>query len=372
MRTAFPGVYQTRGGRFQIRYCVNGKRQPQEMLPRRITTAAAAAKERANRIHDGEEGRLPVAASRVTFELIVEQLRADHEAQHRKASLKLAHLTEAFGGRKAREIDYRALQRYVADRQAAGAADATIHNELAALRRAFTLAVRAGLLAARPAFPMPKVVNTVVCWFTVAELDQLLARLPEAFRGPVEFAALSGWRRGNVFALAWAHVDFHRGTVRAPAGTTKNGDPILTPFAVGSRLNAVLRAAERATGGAGRVFPTEAGLNAAWKRAVKALGKWGEQYDARRGAVARVRPRFHDLRHTFAQHATEAGADQRTIMELAGWKTPAMFDRYHVKTDAAKRAAVARLDAHVAAERAAAAREARQVIDLKRQVGGGR
>ena len=45
--------------------------------------------------------------------------------------------------------------------------------------------------------------------------------------------------------------------------------------------------------------------------------------------VAGVAPfRFHDLRHTFASRLAMQGANDRTLMALGGWKSPAMLSRY--------------------------------------------
>lgn len=38
--------------------------------------------------------------------------------------------------------------------------------------------------------------------------------------------------------------------------------------------------------------------------------------------------RFHDLRHSFASRLAMQGANDRTIMTLGGWKSPAMLARY--------------------------------------------
>ena len=37
---------------------------------------------------------------------------------------------------------------------------------------------------------------------------------------------------------------------------------------------------------------------------------------------------FHDLRHTFASRLAMQGANDRTLMALGGWKSPAMLSRY--------------------------------------------
>ena len=55
-------------------------------------------------------------------------------------------------------------------------------------------------------------------------------------------------------------------------------------------------------------------LRRAFDRAVKAAG---------------LAPfRFHDLRHTFASRLAMQGVNDRTLMALGGWKSPAMLTRY--------------------------------------------
>ena len=65
----------------------------------------------------------------------------------------------------------------------------------------------------------------------------------------------------------------------------------------------------------GRIFAHGARyVRRAFERAVK------------RAALAPFR--FHDLRHTFASRLAMQGANDRTLMALGGWKSPAMLSRY--------------------------------------------
>ncbi len=268
---------------------------------------------------------------------------------------------------RALDISQQWVGEYIAERRRVRRARSTIAYEVACLNSAFSAAVKEGLLGLRPAFTLPTVQNVRECWFTVPELDRLLELLPTHLRAPVEYAALVGWRRKNVFSLTWDNVSFADGTARAPIGTTKNGEPFLATFKIGSRLNALLREQQRASDGSALVFPDDSGLRDAWERAVgpDGLDKWGTQYDPDTNTLRKVRPRFHDLRHTFAQHAVDSGADARTIQECGGWKTPDMLDRYHVKTTKQKRAAAAQHDAYVKAERKRAKRDASRVLELR-------
>jgi integrase len=360
------GVYRVRQ-RIMIAWSHAGK-QYRELLPLG-TTERAAIQARNRKVVEAEDGKAPAVARQVRYEELMERRRVALE-NDRKVVKAVPRLDDHFRGWRATRITYAALQDYVRWRQEEGAAASTIHNELAALRRAFRLARKAGLVTVVPDFPMPRVENVREAYFTVAELARLVAALPEHLRAPVEFAAATGWRAGNVFDLEWEHVDFGTGTVRCPIGTTKTGEPLSFPFAVGSPLARLLRAREREARGP-YVFHRRGekirSYAAAWQTAVRSLGAagYGRQYDPVTGGTRKVLKRFHDLRHTFAQRATDAEVPEATLLALGGWKTPAMLARYRIVDQRAKRAAAAKLDAHLAAERAAAEREAKKVVDLK-------
>ena len=120
-------------------------------------------------------------------------------------------------------------------------APATVNLELAALRRMFRLAVRAGLLPTMPHIPRLKVENTRTVSFTDAELDAVLDVLtqgrprtelhPEVKAQPalvaaIAFQAATGWRGpSEVWPLQWKQVDFKAGTVSLERGKTKSGEP---------------------------------------------------------------------------------------------------------------------------------------------------
>lgn len=332
-----------------------------------------AGKRRQQKLSALAVGRFHTPTSR-TAEDLREALRASHEKDGIRQG-PMDPLWDHWAGWRVVDIDYAAIEKFVVDCQRAGLANGTIRVRLAYLHRAFRVAKIKGLVAEIPEFPALRVQNTVECYFTPTELTRLYrvlrAETPH-LAAAVEYAALTGWREGNVFDLTWDHVSFAEGKVHAPAGTTKNRDAIVTPFSLQSPLNALLRRQHRVTGGLGEVFRIEPHWRRAWRRAVGegGLDKWGTKFDSRldpatgkpRGAV-KVRPRFHDLRHTFAQHMTDAGVAEGTIQESGGWKTRSAFERYRINTDRAKRDAMEQRDAYVERERAAAQRAPR-VVDL--------
>ena len=96
-------------------------------------------------------------------------------------------------GRQHAKLTYPALELYVRSRRAGGAAAATIRFELAVLSQAFKVARKRGVIASAPLFPTVPVRNVRTEHFTDAQLDRLLAELPDYLDPVVRFAAATGW-----------------------------------------------------------------------------------------------------------------------------------------------------------------------------------
>ena len=120
---------------------------------------------------------------------------------------------------------------YVAQRQAAGKANATINRELAVLKRMFNLTRQAGKLVHAPHIPMLREDNVRTGFFERDQFDAVRANLPPALASVVTFAYLTGWRiQSDVLPLTWAQVDRHGGSVRLDPGTTKNDEGRIFPY----------------------------------------------------------------------------------------------------------------------------------------------
>jgi integrase len=86
----------------------------------------------------------------------------------------------------------------------------------------FSLAIQAGRLLHKPHVPMLREDNFRTGFFEPDQLAAVLRRLPEAIQPVIRFAAITGWRSGEILPLEWRQVDLVGGEVRLDAGTTKN------------------------------------------------------------------------------------------------------------------------------------------------------
>jgi integrase len=133
-------------------------------------------------------------------------------------------------------------------------------------------------------------------------------------------------RLGEILGLRKGQVDLGARIILVT--DTKNGEPRKVP--VNDTLKGVIgRQAERNP--SEWVFCNAAGgkltvlTNAFWKT-VKDAGLI--RNEVKDGKVARVRFRFHDLRHTFGSRLGMAGVDLKTIMEIMGHKSHRVAMRY--------------------------------------------
>lgn len=275
---------------------------------------------------------------RTTFENLAQMLLDDYKMNARKsirrATSSVKNLRKFFGFHRALEITSDRITAYVQWRQEGNprpAKPATIQNELAALKRMFTLGVQAGKVYQRPHIPSLKVQNVRTGFFTEAEFHAVLRHLPEDVRPVVQFAYLTGWRIGEILSMCWSQVDLAAGQVRLEPGSTKNGQGRVFPFDVYPELASVMyrqrertTAAERNTGTIIRwVFhrgekPIR-DFRSAWRTAC-------EKADVQGRLV-------HDLRRTAVRNLERAGVSRSVSMLLTGHLTESIFRRYCIASE---------------------------------------
>ena len=221
---------------------------------------------------------------------------------------------------------------------AAGIAPATVKLELTHLHKAFRLAERAGK-AVCPPFPQIAVQNVRTGFFERADFEAVRSHVLEAFKGPVTFACLTGWRLASeVLTLRWAQVDFSAGTVRLEPGTTKNDEGRMFPFGALPDLAHMLRTQWEKTLSlemtTGQSIPTVFHWND--RGTIKAIHakvfyrRWKEA--CRLAGVPTRIP--HDFRRTAVRNLERAGVPRSVAMKLTGHKTEAVYRRYAIVCEA--------------------------------------
>jgi integrase/recombinase XerC/integrase/recombinase XerD len=226
-------------------------------------------------------------------------------------------------------VDVRALRRYAARLTESGNAPATVARKLAALRGFFRVQVELGRRAENPAelLTSPKRSQRLPRVFKAAEIAALLDRIPAT--GPLELrdralfelAYASGLRAEELVHLQLTSVDFDSETVRVEG---KGGRTRLVPagehaLAALERYLARGRPALAAGPGATAMFLSKSGRPLGTSDVRRRLRTWARQAIAHAPELAGAHP--HALRHSFATHLLEGGADLRAIQELLGHAT---------------------------------------------------
>ncbi len=222
-------------------------------------------------------------------------------------------------------IDVRALRRYVAGLSESGQAPSTIARKLAAIRGLFRAQMELGARAENPAelLHSPKRAQRLPRVLKAAEVASLLDRIPATTplqlrdRALFELAYGSGLRAEELVSLDVDSLDFDGESVRVEG---KGGRTRLVPAGEHS-----LRALERylshgrpvlVVDAVRALFLSKSGRRLGTSDVRRRLRTWARLAAGREPALAEAHP--HALRHSFATHLLEGGADLRAIQELLG------------------------------------------------------
>jgi integrase/recombinase XerC/integrase/recombinase XerD len=222
-------------------------------------------------------------------------------------------------------IDVRALRRYVAGLSEQGQAPSTVARKLAALRGLFRTQIELGDRAENPAelLSSPKRPQRLPRVLKPAEVAALLDRIPATTplelrdRALFELAYACGLRAEELVTLDLESVDFDAETVRVEG---KGGKTRLLP-AGEHALHALERYLARGRPGlvgeeSRALFISKSGRRLGTSDIRRRLRTWSRLAAARIPALGDTHP--HALRHSFATHLLEGGADLRVIQELLG------------------------------------------------------
>jgi site-specific recombinase XerD len=222
-------------------------------------------------------------------------------------------------------VEVRALRRYVASLTEAGQAPTTVARKLAALRGLFRHQVSLGARSENPAdlLSSPKRSQKLPRVLKAGEVAALLDRIPAT--GPLELrdralfelAYACGLRAEELVTLDVSSVDFDAETVRVEGKGSKTrlvpaGEHALAAL---ERYLARARPALSAEDGEA-LFLSKSGRRLGTSDIRRRLRTWARLAARDIPALGDAHP--HALRHSFATHLLEGGADLRAIQELLG------------------------------------------------------
>lgn len=236
-------------------------------------------------------------------------------------------------------VRHRDVRRYAAGLSTAGAAPATVARKLAAIRGLYGFLVRTERAGANPAelVSSPKRAEKLPSVLSVEEMRRLLERIPASTplelrdRAMLELAYSCGLRCEEIVNLDEDSVDFEAEQLRVLGKGSKErilpiGEPAqraLERYRQKGRRALASEPREKA------LFLSKSGRRLSNSDVTRRLGLWTREA----ALAAGVSP--HSLRHSFATHLLEGGADLRTIQELLGHASISTTQVY-TRVDAAR------------------------------------
>lgn len=236
------------------------------------------------------------------------------------------------------EVDALAVRSFLAALTRENLGKRSQGRTLAAVRSLFRFACREGTLAANPAQGVrtPKFPKTLPRHLRPGEVENLLEApaiatagdepLARRDRAILELLYAAGLRVGELVSLDWRNIDLSARVLRVIGkGRKERMVPFGRPAA--DALRGWLEVWEKIRGAAGLddedpVFLNFQGGRLSDRSVRNILDRWVESAAVTKG----VHP--HTLRHTFATHLLENGADLRTIQELLGHSSLSTTQKY--------------------------------------------
>ena len=260
-------------------------------------------------------------------------------------------LTDVVAGRvDPCDIDSAAVRAWVARMHAARLSPVTMGCKLAALRSFCAFLCRVGVLKTNPARLVrnPKTPRTLPRFLSEPEIESLLAAPDDSPWGRRDKAILellyaTGLRASELTGLDIDSVDLAERTVRVVGKGRKErivpfGGPALAALqaylgmrqgwlAASNSRRATFDPAEQSGRRTAALFVTPGGVRVSTDGLRRLLAQYLEQAAISKHATP------HAIRHSFATHLLNAGADLRAIQELLGHASLGTTQRYtHVST----------------------------------------
>jgi integrase len=312
---------------------------------------------------------------RVTVGELLDDLGADFRLRGTKwwtsgAKSYTATVREWFGDVRATRLQAADVDRYIEAKLAEGYAPASVNRQTGLLRQALRLGCERGTLGHVIKGRRLPERNARQGFFERADLEKVVAALPDDLQDFTRFVYLTAWRRGELISLRWSDVDRAGRVIRLRPEHSKNGRG--RTIAIEGDLCAIIDRRAQA-----RVIPGEDGqpdrvAEHVFHRAGIAIGDFRKAWATACLVAGLARPKidaagkpvldeqgqpmlvptklFHDLRRSGVRNMIRAGVRERVAMEISGHRTRSIFDRYNITSEEDLRDAMQRTSTYVNAQ----------------------
>lgn len=337
-------VYQ-RGETWWVGYSFNGQEYRESAHSEKEADAIKLLKKK---IAEQESGHvIGAGADRITVSDLCDDLIACLKLKGAKSvsdfESHLKPIRGAFAKMRAAALTTEKIRRYIEERQGDGYANATINRQTGALRQALNLARKEDRLRYVPHVPMLALNNARQGFFERADVEAVIAALPDPIDDIARFAYLTGWRKGEILPLGWSMVDRQAREIRL--ADSKNGTGRVLGYEKGDELDTLIEKRWKA-----REHEPEKGQTAISEYVFHQDGAPVVDFRKRWAKAckdAKVPGRlFHDLRRTAIRDMVRGGVPETVAMSISGHKTRSVFDRYNITSEEDRREALRRVQAY--------------------------
>lgn len=269
-------------------------------------------------------------------------LKVEKNASHHTLTnymVDLKSFANFLGGKDMEEIDHLTLRRFLAEMRARNYSNRTMARKLATLRSFFKFLYREGYIKSNPITTIlsPKLDKKLPKFLDVEKAVKLVQTPDEKSiaglrdRAIMETLYSTGIRVSELVGLDVDDIDFISGVVKVfGKGSRERMVPIGEP-ALAALRKYVANRPEWAAKDKGAVF-----LNRLGKRLTdRSVRRVIDKHIRTCSFEEKISP--HSLRHSFATHLLDRGADLRSVQELLGHKNLSTTQIYtHITTERLK------------------------------------
>jgi integrase len=304
---------------------IQGVQQPQSTKTTDYQEALEILRRLEGRIVDGL-----MTANKATIGELCEILERDYKIKNRRSEDDLKRRVKKYikpllGDLRASTVNSATISHYIEKRLEAKASPGTINRELAAIKRAYALGRKSGLVVSIPPIEMLPEDNVRQGYFRDDQFRDVLRHANEILKDVLIVAFYTGWRIDSILHLEWSNVDFDGKVVRLRANQTKNRKAATFPLDPFPEVFAALEHRKALSKG----FVTPWVFNREGARVISIRKAW-EIARKKANVPGRL---IHDLRRTAVRNLKSKGWSDTEIMNIVGLKTLSMLIRYSITTE---------------------------------------